>query len=270
MRHLEGNRWSWSRMLVLLLAQLWLAHAAVFFAHEYAHSFMAWALGWKSNPFPLHVPPVSATVLAIQLGIDQNVDEAAILASGHGVQAALVSGAGVLGNALITLPLGLIGFSYARRRSAAGWAMAAYWVLVASVGNLLDYIPVRTFTDGTDLLMDTFAVERGLGISPWTLLSVAGIPTLLITAWFFLRMEPKALRWLFPYSRGQRAVCALLTAFVIFCFYGAAGLSEGGPMSHRLSLFSISVAFPLTAIVSLLLVERNHSAATLKDGSRYA
>jgi len=38
-----------------------------------------------------------------------------------------------------------------------------YWVCVASVGNLIDYVPIRTFTDATDLYQDMYAVERGFG-----------------------------------------------------------------------------------------------------------
>lgn len=31
-----------------------LAHHAALLPHEYAHSFMAWALGYKSNPLVIH------------------------------------------------------------------------------------------------------------------------------------------------------------------------------------------------------------------------
>jgi len=67
--------WKWPAFLGLLIVQLWAAHACVFFAHEFAHSFMAWILGWKSNPLALNYAHPTLTVLLIQLGIDQNVDE---------------------------------------------------------------------------------------------------------------------------------------------------------------------------------------------------
>ena len=75
--------WPWLYLLALILLQWWLAHAIVFFTHEYAHSTVAWLLGWKASPFDLHFPPLSARVLLIQLGIDQNVNEAPIFAAGR-------------------------------------------------------------------------------------------------------------------------------------------------------------------------------------------
>jgi hypothetical protein len=74
--------------------------------HEYAHSFTAWLLGWKANPFALNYAHPTLTVLLIQLGIDQKVNEAPIFASGHGVQAAIISAAGaVIGNGLTSFSL---------------------------------------------------------------------------------------------------------------------------------------------------------------------
>ncbi len=255
-------RWDWGSFLALLVVQLWAAHACVFFAHEYAHSFVAWALGWKANPLALHYGHPTFTVFLIQLGVDQNVDELPIFASHHGAQAALISAAGaVLGNALITYPLSRWGYRVARRRATCGWGMFWYWVSVASVGNLIDYVPIRTFTDGTDLYQDMYAVERGLGWSPWTLLFVFGIPTAVVAVYFLVRLEPAMLRWLFPRSPGQRITMAVLTAFVLFDFYGAAGWADGGPVSHRMSVISVGVVAPLMAALGIWLVTRRREPA---------
>ena len=249
--------WNWITLIPLLIFQLWAAHAVVFFAHEYAHSFLGWALGWKANPLALDYAHPTLKVLLIQKGIDQNVNEVPIFASGHGFQAALISGAGaIFGNAILTFSLSRWGWSVARRHAARGWAMFWYWICVASVGNLIDYVPIRTFTDGTDLYQDMFAVEKGLGWSPWTLLILFGIPTVCVVAYFFLRIEPKTLRWLFPEAGAQRAVLAVLTAFLFFAFYGAAGWSDGGPVSHRMSVVSVLVVAPLAMIVSGVLLAR--------------
>jgi WD40-like Beta Propeller Repeat len=78
---------------------------------------------------------------------------------------------------------------------------------------------------------DTGSIQRGFGWSPWTILVVLGIPTLLALTCFFVRIQPATLTWLFPQSAAKRSTLAVLTAFVLFCFYGTAGLLEGGPMS---------------------------------------
>lgn len=246
---------TWSALFGLLLPTLWFAHALAFFAHEYAHSSTAWVLGWKANPLALNYGHPGLKLFLIQYGIDQNVDELAIFHSHHGAQAALISAAGmVLGNALITLPLSRWAYLRARRSASRGWAMLWYWTTVASVGNLIDYVPVRVFTDGTDLTSDMYPVELGLGWSPWTLLLVFGIPTALVLAWFLLRVEPETLAFLCPESRWKRACLAALTAFVLFAFYGAAGWADGGPVSHTLSVVSVCVIAPLAAALGILLV----------------
>jgi hypothetical protein len=238
--------WNWPKLLVLLAVQVWAAHTFVFFAHEYAHSFTAWLLGWKANPLALNYAHPTLTVFLIQLGIDQNVSEVPIFASGHGVQAAMISAAGALiGNDLITYSLSRWRYAVAQRQPSRGWSMFWYWVCVASIGNFIDYVPIHTFTDGTDLYQDMFAVERGFGWSPWTLLVAFGVPTAIAMLYFFLRIEPSTLRWLFPESPAKRAFLAILTAFILFGFYGAAGWADGGPIAHRMSVISVCAVAPL-------------------------
>jgi hypothetical protein len=86
-------------------------------------------------------------------------------------------------------------------------------------------------------------------LSPWTILIVLGIPTLLAVVYFFVRIQPTTLAWLFPRSAAKRYALAFLTAFALFGFYGAAGLLEGGPISYTLSLISVCLFFPLMAAV---------------------
>lgn len=123
--------WSWPHLALLIALQWWLAHAIVFFAHEYAHAFVAWSLGWKTSPFGLHFPPLSAKVLLIQLGIDQDVNEAPIYAAGRGTDAGLIAIAGmVLGNGLITLPLSrlrIAGPGRGTRADGRCWPSGAPW-----------------------------------------------------------------------------------------------------------------------------------------------
>jgi hypothetical protein len=224
-------------------------------------------LGWKTNPLALNYAHPSLRVFLIQSGIDQNVDELPLFANHHGVQAAMISAAGALvGNALLTYLLSRWGYKRARERAARGWAMFWYWVCVASVGNLIDYVPIRTFTDGTDIYQDTYAVEKGLGWSPWTLLIVCGIPVALVLIYFIARIEPDTLRWLFPQSKMKRAALAALTAFVLFDFYGAAGWAEGGPISHTMSVVSVIVVAPLMAVVGVILVVRRAKTVSKADG----
>jgi hypothetical protein len=249
----RGISWTWPAFLSYTLLFIWVAHAFVFFAHEYAHTFTAWLLGWKDNPLALNYAHPTALVFLMQLGIDQDVDEARIFASGHGVAAAVIAVAGSLfGNAFFTLPLSRWVYAKAIRAGSRGWAMLAYWVSVASIGNFLDYVPIRTFTPDGDM----GSITRGLGCSPWAIIIILGIPTLLALYYFFARIQPATLAALFPEARGQRWVVAGVTAWFLFSFYGAAGLLEGGPISYKLSMISVCVFFPLMTIVGGRLVQR--------------
>lgn len=242
---------------MLLLVQLWAAHAVAFFAHEYAHSFTAWLLGWKTNPLALNYAHPTLKVFLIQLGIDQNVDEIPIFSGGHAFQAGLISAAGaLLGNGLISYSLSRWGYSEARRRGSRSWAMFCYWTCVASVGNFIDYVPIRTFTNGGDLSQDMYAVEKAFGWSPWALLTIFGIPTAFAVIHFLVRIEPSALSFLFPESSAKRAVMVILTALLLFGFYGSAGLSDAGPISHLMSVICVSVVAPAAMFAEWFLVRR--------------
>lgn len=257
-KNARDNTWAWPVFLGYTLLFIWVAHAFVFFAHEYAHSFTAWILGQKDNPLALNYAHPTPLVLLMQLGIDQNVDEARIFASGHGATAALIAVAGSLfGNAFFSLPFSRWAYAKAIRAGSRAWAMLAYWVTVASIGNFLDYVPIRTFTQDGDM----GSVARGLGCSPWAIVVILGTPTLLALFYFFARIQPATLAALFPAARGQRWVVAGLTAWLLFSFYGAAGLLEGGPISYSLSMISVCVFFPVMVIVGGKLVQRTVDVA---------
>ena len=100
------------------------------------------------------------------------------------------------------------------------------------------------------------SIQRGFGWSPWTVIVVLGVPIAVAVIYFFLKIEPASLAWLFPNSLAQRTTTVLVTGFVLFGFYGAAGLPEGGPTSHRISVISICVFLPLITLASWFLVQR--------------
>jgi hypothetical protein len=259
MKNARGPEWSWPVLAAYTLLQMWAAHACVFFAHEYAHSFTAWLLGWKTNPLALNYAHPTPVVFLLQMGINQNVNEGPIFATGHGPQAAIIAAAGaILGNALITYPLSRWGYAKATQIGSRGWAMFAYWATVASLGNFLDYVPVRTFTTEGDM----GSIQRGFGCSPWTILVILGIPTSLALIYFFVRIEPATLAWNFPASAAKRWLLAFLTAFAIFGFYGAAGWLEGGPISHKISAISVFIFFPLMAALGGMLVQREAASSS--------
>jgi hypothetical protein len=227
-------------LLALLMAgEIWLAHAVAFFTHEYAHSVTAWALGFKANPLLLHFGNLSLANLLAMIDINEHVDYGPIFAGGHGGVAALIAAAGVL-SAVPLYGLSLLGYRTSGDHPAL--KLLFYLLGLMGAGNFLDYVPTRTFSPEGDM----FLVEKGLGVTPWVLLLVLGIPFLLGMVHFFLRLLPEARRTLFSRQRSLQIALVVLSTFLFFVFFGAAGLESGaGVIAHRLALIFIFVAFPI-------------------------
>jgi hypothetical protein len=136
-------------LALIVIAQIWAAHALAFFAHEYGHSVVACALGWKSNPLLLNFGDLSWPNLLAMLKIDERVDYAPIFASGHGAQAALIAAAGVLANALL-YPVSVAAFLKTLERRPT-LALFFFWMAAMCVGNFIDYVPTRTFSPVGDM-----------------------------------------------------------------------------------------------------------------------
>jgi hypothetical protein len=243
----KPNPPSWLLFAVYTLGLLFATHAIGFFAHEYAHSTTAWALGWKANPLALNYGPLTASNVLLQLQIDENVDYAPIFAAGHFRQAGLIAAAGVVaGNFLLTYSLSRGGFAWARQRGQWGWARFFFWLGIMSVGNLICYVPVRTFSSHGDM----HTVAQGFNCSPGWILLVLGLPFGLALLEFLFRLLPAAIRELYP-AVGQQRVVAMLSAFVLFGFYGLAGWSDNGVVAHQLAVLCVAGLFPALALTQL-------------------
>jgi hypothetical protein len=255
---------SWPTFAVVVALQIWLADAIVFFAHEYAHSTTAWLMGWKANPLALTYGHLTISNLLLQFEIDENVNYAPIFDAGHGWQAGIIAAAGVvIGNGVVTYFLSRWAYALAERRGSRLWAIFFYWALVASVGNFICYVPVRTFSYREDM----HTVASGFACSPWWILIVLGIPFCIALVQFFGRLEPLAVRWLLPESAARRNTMVFLTAFAIFGFYGAAGWSTSGVVSHWISVFSVCVLVPVMTLAGLWLTNRMPAAQDASYGA---
>ena len=127
----------------LFFLLLWSAHAAGYLVHEYAHSFTAWALGYKANPLALNYGHLSVENVALLLDIDENVDYDPIFAAGKGYLASLIAVAGVLfGNGLCYLASRKL-YSFAKDQARDRLALFSFLLCLMCVGNFLSYVPVR-------------------------------------------------------------------------------------------------------------------------------
>jgi hypothetical protein len=237
--------WKRAGFGLVFIFQLWLAHALGYLVHEYAHSFVAWALRYKANPLALNYGHLNLNNVLTLSGIDENVDYDPIFAAGRGPLASLIAVAGVLiGNGLFYL---LSRRLYAKAKTHGRRLLAFFMFLfcMMNAGNLISYVPARTFTTHADM----FTVERGLNISPWWVAVVLGIPFCLAVWHFFARILPGAMRFLFPHVKLGQIFLVVLSAYTVFKFFGGAGLHRYGEVSHWISALSVYVLFPLTVIL---------------------
>lgn len=228
-----------------LIFQLWLAHALGYLVHEYAHSFVAWALGYKTNPLALNYGHLDWQNVVFLSDIDENVDYDPIFAAGRGSVAALIAVAGVLfGNGLFYV-LSRQLYIKAKAGGRRMLALFMFFLCMMNAGNFISYVPARTFTNHADMA----TVERGLNISPWWIAVVLGVPFCVAVWHFFARLLPGAARYFFPESRLGQVFLVALSAYVFFDFFGGAGLQRYGAASHWISAFSVCVLFPLSIIL---------------------
>jgi hypothetical protein len=211
-----------------------LAHHAALLAHEYAHSFMARALGYKSDPLAIHWGGRSTANLLLLIDINEQVDYAAMFSHGNGFAAALVgfAGPGLANGALYLLSLWLL-----QRPAVRGNTLLftfVFWFNFMNVGNFFDYVPIRTFAPTGDMAH----IAQGLSISPWVILIVLGIPTAIAMWFFFAHTLPMALGRLTS-SSFERGLVVTLSVVIMFGYFGLVGIEGYGRTSHTLSLLSL-------------------------------
>ncbi len=100
------------RYKLILMAPIFilLSHYLAMLPHEYAHSFMAWILGYKSNPLALTYGGKSWLNLLLLSHMDENVNYEVMFATGHGIQVAIIAfaGAGIANGSLFLFSLFLL------------------------------------------------------------------------------------------------------------------------------------------------------------------
>ncbi|WP_442678523.1 hypothetical protein ACSBM8_13475 [Sphingomonas sp. ASY06-1R] len=221
------------------------AHAVAFFAHEYSHSVLAWALGFMRDPFGLDYGTATPGNILLQIDIDDNVQYAPILAGGHGISVTAIALAGpFVGNGLLYL---LVYFGARNRLAAMPRALAAFlfWLSLMCAGNVWGYVPLRAITTHADIA----TAARGLGLSPLALFPFLAIPAFLIVGHFFARTCALFLPVIAPGATARTAMVVAVTSGWFFLFFGSVGVGGNyGAVTQALAVLSIAMLFPLSVV----------------------
>ncbi len=223
-----------------------IAHAMGYLIHEYAHSVFAWALGWMKEPFGIYYGRASVNNFIFLDDVDDNVDYAPIIASGHGLSAAVIALAGAfVGNGAVYFLLYALLRTHAVR-SRRSLTSFVYWFSLMSAANVWGYVPLRVLTTHADMAI----AARGLGISTWVLFPFLMVPALYIVYHFFCRNFPGVYATISSGDNSRLIMLIALTAFWYFSFFAGNSVISGdyGLISQIFAILSRYLLFPLAVI----------------------
>jgi|SRR6185437_160403 len=220
-----------------------ITHALAMLPHEYAHSFMAWGLGYKSNPFALQYGDISWQNLLFLVKMDENVNYNMIFSSKHGIHAAIIAFAGA---GIANVILFILSFLCLRNPKIKQLPYLLYFIFLfnlMNLGNFYDYVPIRTIApyDGGN---DVATFVKGLDISPWWVYIIGGYIVAFLIWQFFTRTLILAYVNLEISNIFSKAFIMISCVVFLFGFYGMPGgipgLFEYGDVSFCLSITSIA------------------------------
>lgn len=221
------------------------AHATAYLTHEYAHSFLAWALGWMADPLGLDYGAATLNNILFLADVSDNVGYGPIFAHGHGVSAAMIALAGpFIGNGLLYFIAYRLAKTKALRASPTRLSFV-YWLSVMCAGNVWSYVPLRALTTHADIAL----AAQGLGVSTWVLFPFLMAISLYIGYHFFYRMFPACFRQITAESNNHQILFIAMTSFWYFSFFAGDGIGGSyGTISELLSIASRYILFPLSTM----------------------
>jgi hypothetical protein len=211
-----------------------LAHYLVVFPHEFAHSFMAWVLGRKADPFAITWGGGSLRNILLLTNIDENVDYRSALARGPAYYVALIAlaGPGIANGTLYFLSLAWLKRAWLQARPVLFYFV--FWCNFMTVANFYDYIPIRTFGPRDDVAN----FVHGLGISPWYVFGVGIYLVGFAIVCFLGRGLARAYECLGLQTTASRSTLMVVCVVILFCYYSLPGFGMGDDISCFISMTS--------------------------------
>jgi hypothetical protein len=205
-----------TKLILVTPIFIWLSHYVAVFPHEYAHSFMAWALGEMKNPLALDYGGTSWKNILLLWDIDENVEYSRLFAEGHGVHAALTAFAGSgIGSALLFV-LGYFMLKSKRVQQHPYLYYFIFWFQLMNLGNFYDYVPIRTFSAHGDM----GNMMHGLNISPWWVFVIFGYLVAFLIWQFFTRTMISMYNILGIEEIAVKAFVMIVCVLILFGWFG--------------------------------------------------
>ncbi len=212
-----------------------LANYLTIYGHDFAHSLMAWLLGFKNNPFAINFGGCSLLNLIFLINAGENVDYGSIYMMGHRLSVALIAfaGPGIVNVGLFFLSLYLLNKKSIQQNIYLYYFL--FWLNLTNLGGMYDYVPIRTFSTQGDL----GHITTSLQISPWSVFIVFGYLVAFAIWYFFTQTLIKMFAQLQIMSVASQAFTIILCVLILFGYYGGAGFTVKDSISQFLSTVSI-------------------------------
>lgn len=212
---------------------LFIANHFVIYFHDYGHSFAAWLLGYKNNPFLINFGGRSLENILFLTNTDENVNYH--LMSNNKIDMAWIalSGPGFANGFLFVLSLFLLSRSGIKQKPYLFYFI--FWVNLMTLGNFYDYIPIRTFSTEDDLAR----IITGFNISPWYVYIIGGYLVAFAIWYFFTRTMIRTYVNLRIISQFVQAFIMILCVLTLFGYFAAAGYSAKDHITYFLSVMSM-------------------------------
>lgn len=237
----DGGNGKYVILAIVTPIYFWLSHYIAVFPHEYAHSLVASLFGFKDHFWQIQYGGTSFGNVLLLIHIDEHVNYAAMHAAGKDWLIALTAFAGPgIGNGL-TYAISLWCMTKSSIQSRKWLFYFIFWWNVNSIGNFIDYVPIRTFSARGDMAN----LAYGLHIYPWWILLVLGSCVMVVVWNFYSNTLTKTYKILELSHKLAQVILLLIATLILFGFYGAAGLHHYGAPSHFISLLSLWAVIPV-------------------------
>jgi hypothetical protein len=222
------------RATIITAITIFVAHHLSCLLHEWTHDTVAWLFGYKKGPFDIYYGDWTL------LHVDEDVDYKRILSDGRdGVMSLIAIAPIILGGVLLLIGVALTRLQQIQRLRLLWYFL--FWFMVSNLGQVLDYIPIRTFVTYSDGILrgDIGHFVQGLHISPWavffpgTVFVVAGV-------FWLLRYELPRTYVVMGSTQTPRTVILAFALVYLFFYFGMAGWTYSFP-SRVLGLVSLTL-----------------------------
>ena len=213
------NRFVFSLITLVLI---FFTHHFSTYLHEWSHGLAAWCFGYKQNPFDISY----GTDWIWLSDISENVDYLQMGALEKSVVAIVPTLVGAL---LFLVSLRALSLSKCRWQYSF-W----YWFALMNLGQVWDYVPIRTFSAEGDIANFLQASQ----LSPWAVLVPGSLFTLGGMYLFLWRISPKAFKVMQIHRSWSQQVMFFIILIIFFGYFGGVGFTQTDEVSHHLSLVS--------------------------------